>query len=245
MNSTSRSSVYGSWQHSVDVRFVFKSPFFKSAIASCCIFFSFLTWTAWGQQSTLKLADGTTLGPGDRFEIGTFTSGGSVNARAQALTKSIIGMDDGLRKTYVNINRVLDNPQQAKSLLKIDFEGNQSEVESGQNAPLIQVLLGPGEPTAFELFGRRFYSVLGPKGITNFVQGITEVSTQYVRVQTLDTDKNELRWDMRLSPSSFDSQMLMDILAHNASRERPKDCQLFFRIQTVRRSSGNVGQGDS
>ncbi len=223
MNSTCISSVHGLWNFSVSIRFVLKSPFFKNTIAYGCFFFLFLTWNVWGQQSTLKLTDGTTLGPGDRFEIGTFTSGGSVNARAQALTKSIVGMDDGLRKTYVNINRVLDNPQQAKSLLKIDFEGNQSEVESGQNAPLIQVLLGPGEPTAFELFGRRFYSVLGPKGITNFVQGITEVSTQYVRVQTLDTDKNELRWDMRLSPFSFDSQMLMDILAHNASRERPKD----------------------
>lgn len=175
------------------------------------------------QQSTLKLTDGTTLGPGVRFEIGTLTTGGSVNARAQVATKSIIGLDDGLRKTHVNINRVLDNPQQVKSLLKIDFASNESEVMSGQNAPLIQALLGPGEPTVFDLFGRRYYSVLGPKGFTNYVQGITEVSTQYVRVQTLDTEKNQLQWDMRLSPWSFDSEMLMTILAYNASNERAKD----------------------
>lgn len=179
--------------------------------------------SAKAQQSTLKLNDGTTLGPGDRFEISTFTTGGSVNARAQVATKPIIGIDDGLRRTHVNINRVLDNPQQAKTLLKIEFESNKSEVERGKNAPIIQALLGPGEPTAFELFGRRYYSVLSPKGVTNYVQGITEVSTQYVSVQTLDTEKNELRWDMRLSPTSFDSQMLMDILVHNANRDRPKD----------------------
>jgi len=192
---------------------------FLNSVCVALVLVSAPTQFARSQQSNLVLKDGMTIGPGVVASEVSLTPRGSVNDRAEVATKPMVFLNDGLRRTYANSNRVAAQPP-APALIRIRFESNESLVTDGtQGIPIS----GVAKTTPFDLFGRRFYLTPTPKGVIRFVQGITEVSPNYVKVQSLKTEKDKYEWDMRLPLESFDSDTLMSILAKNASQEKPGD----------------------
>ncbi|MEQ1830054.1 MAG: hypothetical protein ABL921_29100, partial [Pirellula sp.] len=176
----------------------------------------------WAQQSTLTLKDGLTLGPGLAGNIVALNRKGSINNRAEVQAKNITFMDEGLRIIYVCPRRTATNTE-SQALLRIKFKNNESEVaKEGLNVVPVS---GIAKTTLFDQDGRRFYlSPLIGQGVARFIQGITEITPSYVKVEALKTeDKDKYRWDMRLSLDSLDSETLINILTHNANREKPGD----------------------
>jgi pimeloyl-ACP methyl ester carboxylesterase len=190
---------------------------FTFAIASV----SLVSSSIFAQQSTLTLVDGMTLGPGMVGNITAMTRKGSINNRAEVQTKPITFMDDGLRIVHVCGLRTVNNPP-SPGLLRITFSHNESETTSdGTNVVPVS---GIATTTPFDPFGRRFYlSPLRGQGVARFVQGITEITPSYVKVEALKTEKDKYRWDMRLSLDSLDSDTLISILSNNADRDKPGD----------------------
>ena len=171
------------------------------------------------QQRTLSLEDGMLIGPGQQESqvVNIVPPTASVNANAEVKAALITVMDDGLRRTYVCTNRVKGVAQVNQSLLKIELEN-----KPASNAP--PVPFGPIiNSTEFNRWGRRLCMVRQGGKIINVVQGITEITTNYVRVQGLTGQKGEYEWDMRLSLSSFSSKKMEEILLQNASQTNPND----------------------
>ncbi len=203
--------------------------FCNSFVAKCFVkkliaFFmvSVLASLSCGQQVNLTLVDGMTLGPGVETRIKTLALEGSVNSRAEVTTLPILRFDDGLRRTHLNPKRVMDNPQPRDAQIKITFDSNLQQKVSG--APnRVTGIPGSGQTTPFDLFGRRYYLYPSPKGAVKFVQGITEATPSYLKVESLRTEKNELELDMRLPLDGLDSQTLQRILIQNADKNKTKD----------------------
>ncbi len=174
-----------------------------------------------GQQTQLPLVDGMVLGPGQESKV-EFTVLPTASVNSNLVTKALLisVLDDGLRKTYVNFNRCGAPVQVNDSLLKIEL-GNRSLVaDKAQSVPPGPII----NCSQFDVFGRRICFVRRPDGeVAKIVQGITEVTSNFVRVEGLRGEKGVFEWDMRVSLSSFDSEKLQEILMLNASQTKSKD----------------------
>ena len=179
-----------------------------------------LSGYSWSQLSYANLKDGTVLGPGNVTQVQALSKDQGVNSKKDVSIGTMTCVDDGLRRTFVNSNRIL-NTTDAGGLFKIDFPGNATRKED--HGQVIESVRAPISTTPFELFGRRFYTINLMNKTVFVVQGITEISPQYVRVESLKTDKNAISWDMRLSLSSIDSDTLGRILVQNVNPTRSGD----------------------
>ncbi len=195
-------------------------PTFISNARLILAFFLFLFFNAlgWGQQRNLSLEGGMVIGPGqDSQVVNIVPPPAAVNANAEVKAALLTVMDDGLRRTYVCTGRVKGDAQVNQTLLKIELE----------NKPASNVTAVPFGPiinsSMFNKFGRRICWVRQPDKVISVVQGITEVTTNYVKVQGLNGAKGAYEWDMRLSLSSFSSQKMEEILLQNASKTNPND----------------------
>lgn len=183
--------------------------------------FAFFTDTGIGQQRTLSLEGGMIIGPGQDSQVVNIVEPiGSVNANAEVKTALLTVMDDGLRRTYVCTGRVKGDSQVNQTVLKIELE----------NKPASNVAKVPFGPiinsSMFSKFGRRICLVKQSDKVISITQGITEITTNYVKVEGLarpNGSNGSYEWDMRLSLSSFSSQKMEEILLQNASKTNPND----------------------
>lgn len=181
------------------------------------------------QDVMLVLKDGMILGPGkpsETADIGPVRA--SVGQNNQVKVPIIAELVDGLRATYINGSRVSEMPPVRESPI---------EIKISQKVYLGALFAPPGpivDCSVFDIYGRRICFVRTPNGIAKVVQGITEISTHYVKVEGLDGEAGEFNWDMRIALSSFDSQVLRDILVQNANPTKSND---FLEIVNLFRSA--------
>lgn len=183
-----------------------------------------------GQQSTLLLTNGMALGPGQLSEMGKLDPQGSVGSNTGPGGTSILRMDDGLRYTFVNHTRALQ-PGRAEALFKIDFANKFDVCDGGGGTTIIEGVGPVFDQTPFDIFGRRRYTVPNGTGKTaSIVQGITEVSPNYVRIQGLRAKPIGYIWDQRIALSSIPKEVLREILIKNAN---PNNAQEWLDIVTL------------
>jgi len=162
--------------------------------------------TAWAETIVLKNGmqlEGT-LGSieGLRSPVpGAFGAGDSNNI------KSVVVVDDGLRRTFVPALQVSAVPGGGKKEVKIRIDQRVAEGGFAVNTvgPIIDI-------KPFDEWGRRTFSMSGGRtGRTDVVQGITEVTPLYTRVQGLSATTSYV-WDMRIATSSIPRETLSRIL---------------------------------
>lgn len=177
---------------------------------------------SFAQQSNAILKNGMVLGPGQISQIQALNKDQGVNSKKDVTVGIITDVNDGLRHTYVNSNNILQATD-AGPLFKIEFDGNKSRVQDSSNRA--EVIRAAVSYSQFDQYGRRNYIIGVKDKSVAIVQGITEISPQYVRVESLrmDVKKYELEWDMRLALSSLDSETLGRILIQNANPTRAGD----------------------
>ncbi len=122
----------------------------------------------------------------------------------------ILLVDDGLRRTYVAKADVdPGSPPTPDDGREVKIRPWQNAAESGGGL----VSVGPSlaiEP--WDPFGRRVYHMQTPDGPLSIIQGITEITPRYVRVEGLNGARRPIRWDMRLATSSISPEQLSTIL---------------------------------
>lgn len=120
----------------------------------------------------------------------------------------ILLVDDGLRRTYVgkvDVKQVLEQDEGRRTKFRIW----QNVAEHGGG--LISV--GPRLAVApWDKFGRRIFQMQSPGGALSIIQGMTEITPDYVRVQSLTGAERAIQWDMRLATSSVPREQLAAIL---------------------------------
>jgi len=127
----------------------------------------------------------------------------------------ILLVDDELRRTFVprgNVAAIVDaapeNPVKIKLWQKVAKAGN----TVASVGPSIGI-------TPFDEFGRRIYEMQTGKGPLSIVQGITELTPRYAKVEGLLGQPNAIVWDMRIATSSIPGQTLARIMSQGVSHE--------------------------
>jgi pimeloyl-ACP methyl ester carboxylesterase len=129
--------------------------------------------------------------------------------------KSILVVEDGLRRTYLHktaVREVLDQREEPDVKIRIW----QNEAKRGAS---LGVIGAPSRVTPFDEYGRRIIELPSDKGGISVIQGVTEVTPVYTRVQGLRAEPRSFLWDMRLATSSLPRETLSRILASGITKD--------------------------
>jgi len=136
--------------------------------------------------------------------------------------KQIVLIDDDLRRTFFySLQTQSVVPKQA-ALERIKIE---QRVAGGKRriaavGPILRVW-------PFDEWGRRIFSMNTPQGALPILQGITEVTPIYTKVEGLARPKHSYVWDMRVATSSIPRDVLSKILMRQID---PKDPDARLRL---------------
>lgn len=120
----------------------------------------------------------------------------------------IIVVNDGLRRTFVHysqIREVLDMPTSRDVKIRIWQDVAERGGAVGRIGRADRI-------TPFDEFGRRIFEMQSTEGLLSVVQGITEVTPTYTRVQGVMGAPRPIVWDMRIATSSIPRETLSRIL---------------------------------
>lgn len=173
-----------------------------------------------------------TLKNGLRLE-GSIGKLGSLDGNALAgtqvgevATKEIVIIDDSLRRVFVGQKSVQTfGDSQLGSFERIKLQ--QSVASAGPGiasvGPIVKV-----EP--FDKYGRRTFTMAGSKGNIDVIQGITEITPRYTKVEALTTSRYQYVWSMRIATSSIPRETLSEILMHRIDPKNPEQRLSIVRL---------------
>jgi predicted esterase len=137
----------------------------------------------------------------------------------------ILVINDDLRRTFVSKHHVVTVLDEApEKIVRIKLW--QKVAKSGNAISSVGPSLGI---SPFDEYGRRVYNMQTRDGPLAVVQGITELTHRYAKVESLIGPKRRTVWDMRLATSSIPGATLQRILDKAASQDKAED-----RLQVVR-----------
>ena len=178
--------------------------------------------------SRIRLKNGATL-DGEVARISTLVV--DPNNSGSETGGSILLVDDDLRRTYVSVNQireVMPNTGQEN----ISFEIPHQPVAQKGN-PLIALgpILNRGEESArWDNFGRRTIEIRTDKGVAGIIQGITRITPEFYRVQTLRNGRRILI-DQRYATSTLSAEYISNLLNNaidSKNLDRRLDIYQFF-----------------
>jgi len=123
----------------------------------------------------------------------------------------ILFIDDDLRRTYVSTYQKQDLRQDETDTVLEKFMIRQRTVSTGRAVkslgPILQI-----QP--FDEFGRRIFSMNTPQGQVDIIQGITELTPLWTKVEGISHV-----WDMRIATSSLPRETINKILARQIKKD--------------------------
>ena len=137
----------------------------------------------------------------------------------------IVVVNDSLRRTFVpklHLAEMIDEAREQPVRIKLWQNVAQSGGAVGSVGPSLGI-------TAFDKYGRRVYEMQTRDGPLAVVQGITELTHRYAKVESLLGPKRKIVWDMRLATSSIPRATLQRILDTAVAKDNPD-----ARLQVVR-----------
>ncbi|HEX3727068.1 MAG TPA: peptidase, partial [Pirellulales bacterium] len=139
---------------------------------------------------------------------------------------TITFVDDSLRRVFVPTFRILQVEEEVgevKEKIGLDQRVARSGAAIHRLGPITKV-------TPFDDHGHRTLTMLGEKGPLNIVQGITQITPIWTKVEGLMTaGRTPFIWDMRIATSSIPRDTLAAILRY---RIEPKNLEQ--RLKVVR-----------
>ena len=120
----------------------------------------------------------------------------------------------------IKTSRLREDPEQLQTIRL-----EQPVADNGGRVGRVGAVLGA---TPFDSFGRRTYTLITPKGEIDVIQGITEISPLWTRVEGLQS-KQPFIWDMRIATNSIPRDVLSRILRQHLGSDDPDS-----RLQVVK-----------
>ena len=155
------------------------------------------------------------------------TGGGEV------AVKEIAFVDDDLRRVFFGQRNVQTfGDSQATSFERIKLQ--QAVASAGPGiasvGPIVKV-------DQFDKYGRRTFTMAGSKGNIEVIQGITEITPRYTKVEALTRGSYQYVWSMRIATSSIPRETLSEILMHRIdpknSEQRLSIVRLYLQSQRI------------
>ena len=179
------------------------------------------------RAQTLRLKDGRIVRGAVAATAGIAENPNSPSPQAgEIAVQPIYVIDDQLRRLFISKQQVVEVLNQApEQVVKITLW--QDVATTGGHVSSIGPSLGI---TSFDEFGRRIYEMQTKTGPLAVVQGITEITPRYAKVEALrGSQPRDVAWDMRLATTSIPPDTLEQIFARNVPRD-----DLQARLQVVR-----------
>ena len=146
-------------------------------------------------------------------------------AAGVAPTGPILMLDDELRRVFVPRMQVAEVLEEAPEPWVV-IKPWQNPAQGAARLVAVGPSLGI---TPFDEYGRRIYEMQLGDGAHAVVQGITELTPYYAKVESLLGPKRPLSWEMRLATSSLPRETVAAILAKNIQQDNWQ-----ARVQAVR-----------
>ena len=176
----------------------------------------------WAEVLTLK--NGTRL-EGTLGKIGSIGNPLAATGGGEVQLKRIIVVDDDLRRTFIGTHQVASAPAPSPG-------GAVEKIKIPQRIPTAgNGVIGVGpivRVTPFDEWGRRIFTMSTPKGSVDVIQGITEITPHYTKVEALQSGTPYV-WSMRIATSSIPRETLSKILLHRIDPKNPDE-----RLKIVR-----------
>lgn len=149
-------------------------------------------------------------------------------AGGEVATKEIVIIDDDLRRIFVGQKNVQTfGDSQISAFEKIRLQ--QAVASAGPGiasvGPIVRV-----QP--FDKYGRRIFTMAGNKGNIDVIQGITEITPRYTKVDALTRGSYQYVWSMRIATSSIPRETLSEILMHRIDPKNPEQRLSIVRLYT-------------
>ncbi|MFM9059176.1 MAG: peptidase [Planctomycetaceae bacterium] len=169
---------------------------------------------AGARADRIELADGRVLEGRFTFADGVAGDPFADEEEGERPSGPILVCDDGLTRTMVSKRQVVRVEPAPVDLgmerLSIPQRiPNTGRRVAGMGAPL--------EATPFDEFGRRILALATAEGRIDVVQGITEITPRWVRIQGVETER-PLLLDMRVATSSIPLDVLRRVIASHLDR---------------------------
>lgn len=140
----------------------------------------------------------------------------------------VVFVDDQLRRTYFPGRQVradgyvAENPVYER--IRIEKRVANGTRRIGTVGPVVRI-------APFDEFGNRIYTMQTGQGPLSVVQGITEVSPLYCKIEGLAVE-GPLQWDMRVSTNAIPREVLSKVLRRQISSENPDERLRIVRLFT-------------
>ena len=187
-----------------------------------CLFFACLLigWPSTAVAQKIRLKDGRVL-IGKVLPISGVADNPIEVANRDEVTRAtpILLIDDDLRRVFIPKFALANVVNQAPDPM-VSIKLWQNVARAGGTIGSVGPSLGISQ---FDEFGRRVYEMQTRNGPLAVVQGITELTPRYAKVEGLRGQPRSIVWDMRLATSSIPRDVLTKILAQAVSRDKPQD----------------------
>lgn len=164
-----------------------------------------------GRTEQVELADGRVLEGGFALVASVYEDPLADRDSAEL----ILVCDDGLTRTMVAKRQVVRIEPGPRESLTEKLLVPQRVATSGRRVVGIG---GFVEATPFDEFGRRILSLATESGRVDVVQGITEITPRWVRIEGLQAEK-PLRLDMRMATTSIPRDVLRRVIEGQIDRQ--------------------------
>jgi hypothetical protein len=178
------------------------------------------------EEMTLVLKDGRTLT--GRFTEVAGIAESTLSPRVQnggVTNTPILVVDDGLRRTFVHRSQIaeLNDADLSRDVrIKIWQDVAERGVVVGRVGGAVRV-------TPFDEFGRRIYELRTSEGLMSVVQGITQITPLYAKVQGVRGGNRPIVWESSVATTSIPRETLTRILARAIKQDN-----VDARLQVVR-----------
>jgi hypothetical protein len=197
-----------------------------SFLCTLCLFALALITTVTASAQVLLLKDGRRL-DGKFAELASISESPlATKSQGEVPLTPLLVVDDGLRRTFIHtsqVKQVLDD--KAGSDVRISIWQPVTDKGTG----VIGRVGRATKVTPFDEFGRRIYEMNTADGPIAVVQGITQITPLYTKLEGLSGGPKPIVWDMRVATSSIPRDVLHNVLAKNL---KPGDIE--GRLQLVR-----------
>jgi pimeloyl-ACP methyl ester carboxylesterase len=221
------------------VQLVFKSIGRALALVAVVIF----VWPGCALAAKFLLKDGRTLE--GRYVMLSSVAENPISPKAQAgevPVTPLLMIDDGLRRTFIRNEQVREILEQNTSR-EVRINVWQPVAERGGGVGRIGRAT---RITPFDEFGRRIYEMQSTEGPLAIVQGITQITPLYTKVQGLTGGARPIVWDMRIATSSIPRETLSRILSTSIKKEdlegRLQLVRLYMESERYRDAAGELEQ---
>ncbi len=187
-----------------------------------CLLIPVVFWSGPSRAEKVILFDGRVLE--GRFANLTGVAVDPLNAASTTSSSHILMCDNELTRAMVS-KRKVDKIEPAPPARMEHFKIPQQVVENGSQVAALGPIVNEGK---FDRFGRRIFSFMTKGGAVNVIQGLTEITPQWSKVETLKGGGNYI-WDMRIATSSIPRDALSTILLAQIDPKNPDD-----RLKLVR-----------